>query len=402
FKDLELQILALFDDLDESLDGWLIKSENYQALNTILPKWQGKVQCIYIDPPFNKEGEADYLYSVRYKDSTWVSLIENRILLAKELLHPRGGLFLRCDKNGNSYARLLLDMTFGEENFRNEIVLNRFQKASEGFTNTTECLFFYSASTETSVNVLKRPRQCVYCKQPQPPKWTWAHSAGENKEPRYFTIIGQRVLLYPPKGRHWSNRQEEIDRLEQAGRIRIRRGRYIDVLGQTQCFIPEKLQSEEVEIDDNWTDIPGYEFGVFSKWKFATENSETLLKRVLEAQSSPREIVCDFFLGSGTTVAVAHKMRRRWIGVELGNHFHTVVLRRMKKVLFYDDSGISEEGSVRESYNAECAGGFFKYYELEQFEDTLRRTRYADDEPITFGDPLRYLFLRDAKLSDAL
>lgn len=86
FKDLELEILSLFDDLDNALDGWLIKSENYQALNTILPKFKEKVQTIYIDPPFNKEQDADYFYSVKYKDSTWITMLENRLQLAKEFI----------------------------------------------------------------------------------------------------------------------------------------------------------------------------------------------------------------------------------------------------------------------------------------------------------------------------
>jgi len=84
FKDLELEILSQFDDLDKSLDGWLIKSENYQALNTILPKFKEKVQTIYIDPPFNKEDDADYHYKVKYKDATWISLLENRLTLQRE------------------------------------------------------------------------------------------------------------------------------------------------------------------------------------------------------------------------------------------------------------------------------------------------------------------------------
>jgi hypothetical protein len=91
----------------------------------------------------------------------------------------------------------------------------------------------------------------------------------------------------------------------------------------------------------------------------------------------------DFFLGSGTTVAVAHKLGRKWLGVEMGEHFYTVVLPRMKRVLFYDKSGISKEKDVRERYNEQSAGGFFKYYELEQFEDALRRTRYAEDDLFT-------------------
>jgi len=85
FKDLELEVLGLFDNLDKSLDGWLIKSENYQALNTILPKFREKVQTIYIDPPFNKETDADYFYSVKYKDSSWITLLENRLQMAKDI-----------------------------------------------------------------------------------------------------------------------------------------------------------------------------------------------------------------------------------------------------------------------------------------------------------------------------
>jgi adenine-specific DNA-methyltransferase len=89
FPDLELPIVALFDNLDEALDGWLIKSENYQALNTILPKFRGKVQTIYIDPPFNKEQDADYHYSVKYKDATWITLLENRVRLGREMLNEK-------------------------------------------------------------------------------------------------------------------------------------------------------------------------------------------------------------------------------------------------------------------------------------------------------------------------
>ncbi len=125
FKDLELEILSLFDDLDSALDGWLIKSENYQALITILPKFKEKVQTIYIDPPFNKEQEADYFYSVKYKDATWITMLENRLRLARDLLNDKGSIFVRCDYNGNMYVRLLMNEIFGEENFRNEIMYKK-------------------------------------------------------------------------------------------------------------------------------------------------------------------------------------------------------------------------------------------------------------------------------------
>ncbi|MGC8979812.1 DUF559 domain-containing protein, partial [Caldisericum sp.] len=99
FKDLELEILSLFDNLDKQLDGWLIKSENYQALNTILPKFKEKVQTIYIDPPFNLDSSDQFLYRTNYKDANWATLLENRLRLAKEWLNEKGSIFVRCDYN---------------------------------------------------------------------------------------------------------------------------------------------------------------------------------------------------------------------------------------------------------------------------------------------------------------
>jgi len=113
----------------------------------------------------------------------------------------------------------------------------------------------------------------------------------------------------------------------------------------------------------------------------------------------------DFFLGSGTTTAVAHKLKRKWIGIEMGEHFYSVILPRMKKVLAYDKSGISKEKNVKEKYNESEAGGFFKYFELEQFEQTLRNVKYASDNPFfsPVEDPYnQYIFMRDLKLLVAL
>lgn len=155
-EDIKLELLSLFDNLDKELDGWLIHSENYQALKTILPKFRGKVQTIYIDPPFNKEQDADYFYSVKYKDATWITLLENRLQLAREVLKNTGSIFVRCDYNGNMYVRLLMNEIFGEENFRNEIIINRFQKASKGLTNTTESIFFYSTTENSKIISLKK------------------------------------------------------------------------------------------------------------------------------------------------------------------------------------------------------------------------------------------------------
>jgi adenine-specific DNA-methyltransferase len=137
---------------------------------------------------------------------------------------------------------------------------------------------------------------------------------------------------------------------------------------------------------------------------FRTENSEILLKRVIESTSNEGDLVMDFFLGSGTTTAVAHKLKRKWIGVEMGEHFYSIVLPRMKKVLAYDKSGISKEKDVKEKYNENNAGGFFKYYELEQYEETLANTVYKNHGLYNFGNKTpyeQYVFI-DEKMLKAL
>jgi len=407
FKDLELEILSFFDDLDESLDGWLIKSENYQALNTILPKFREKIQTIYIDPPFNKEQDADYFYNVKYKDSTWATILENRLKLAKELLNEKGSIFVRCDYNGNWIVRPLMNETFGSENFRNEISVSRISKQDpkvKRFNTAYDSVYLYSKSENFSFNLIFKSLI-----EGKGERWHAMDSQGQG-QPLY--IFG--YLFNPPKGRHWTYGQEKIKQMEKEGRIRLkcRKCGYIHTSGIwegcSQCenkddVIVEYLlaPTEVKQIDSNWTDIPGYT----SNWDFSTENSEILLKRAIESTSGESDLVMDFFLGSGTTTAAAHKLNRKWIGVEMGEHFYSVVLPRMKKVLAYDKSGISKEKDVKEKYNENNAGGFFKYYELEQYEDVLRKAKYEDSD--LFSAPnqspyQQYIFLKDKKLLDAL
>jgi adenine-specific DNA-methyltransferase len=385
----------LFDDLDNSLDGWLIKSENYQALNTILPKFKEKVQTIYIDPPFNKEQDADYHYNVKYKNSSWATLLENRLHLAKDYLNEKGSIFVRCDYNGNWIVRPLMDEIFGEENFRNELGINRTKKIFTGvkaYNVATDCLFFYSKNEPFLFTAQYKRREDVQ-------KWINMHSPGE-RNPSERIIFGK--LYYPPKGRHWTFIQETIDRMINEGRIRIKEDvEYTDLKGNKVKGMPQYLTGEREMLDSNWTDIPGYS----TTTGFQTENSEKLLSRVINTGSNESNLVMDFFLGSGTTTAVAHKLGRKWLGVEMGEHFYTVVLPRMKKVLAYDKSGISKEKDVKEKYNKENAGGFFKYYELEQYEDTLRNVKYDDYD--LFNNPYQdiynqYVFMRDLKMLEAL
>ena len=408
FKDLELDILALFDNLDEALDGRLIHSENYQALNTLLPKYKEKVQTIYIDPPFNLDSTDQFMYRTNYKDANWATLLENRIRLSKKWLKDSGSIFVRCDYNGNWVIRPLMNVIFGEDNFKNELVVNRINKQDpkiKKFNTATDTVFLFSKSDNFYFRPISKK-----LREAKGERWHSMDSQGQGK-PLY--IFG--YLLDPPQGRHWTYGQENIKRMESEGKIRIKcklcgythmTGNWIGCpnCGNKTDVRVEYLLSptEEKQIDSNWTDIPGYSSG----WGFSTENSEILLKRIIESTSNEFDLVVDFFLGSATTIAVAHKLKRKWIGIEMGEHFYTVVLPRMKKVLAYDKSGISKEKDIKERYNEKNAGGFFKYYDLEQYEDVLKNMRYKDNTPTDLFDTKKafeqYIFFADEKFAHVL
>ena len=390
FKDLEIEILAQFENIDEELDGRLIHSENYQALNTLQEKYKEKVQCIYIDPPFNLDKNASFDYKVNYKDANWTTLLENRLRLAHKLLSDTGSIFVRCDYNGNFIVRCLLDEIFGKENFRNEIIVNTTQKFFEGsqrYNIATNSLFWYSKKEEFEfiTQTTKRDGE----------KWMEVHSGGERKPPERV-IFGE--LVYPPKGRHWTFKQEKIDQMEKDGRLRWKDKEYVDYNGNKQSKIAEYLLSDDKFLNSNWTDITGYS----STTGFSTENAEVLLQRVIQTATQENDIVLDFFTGSATTQAVAQKLGRKWLGIEMGDQFFNVDLPRIKQVIFGKQSGISKD--LKEKYKG---GGVFKYEDLEQYEDTLRNMKYKDynqnklfaTEKKTFE---QYVFYADQKFAHVL
>lgn len=366
FKERLLEKISENVDLEDALDGLLIKSENWQALNTIFNKYREKVQTIYIDPPFNKEQDADYLYLVKYKDATWISMLENRIRLGRDLLNEKGSIFVRCDYNGNAYVRLLMNEIFGKENFRNEITIAKSKEFFKTmthikkFSEETESLFLFSKTENMLFNL-------IYKEKDKPSKYEPFLPVDDKLYSDFRIINGEKV--FSPKGRKWGVKQEDIEKLINEKRLVYENGKWW-------------LITYQEPLKDVWIDYQGYS----RNWGFKTENSEILLKRVIESTSNEGDLVMDFFLGSGTTTAVAHKLKRKWIGVEMGEHFWTVVLPRMKKVLAYDKSGISREKDVKEKYNEKEAGGFFKYQVLEQYEDTLDNLEIKEPDPKIIDD----------------
>jgi len=393
FKWNLLAALSRNNDLDEILDGILIKSENWQALNLLLNKYYEKVQTIYIDPPFNKENEADYLYKVGYKDATWITMLENRITLGRELLNGKGSIFVRCDYNGNMYVRMLLNEIFGKENFRNEIIVRRGQskagflkqfKKIESLAVGYDSLYWYSKFSQTRfpkirkeapkkeqkqgkwMNLIKakgyeRPSmtyEILGIKNDRP--WMWSKERAFKAVENYNTYLEVSKNTGESLEEYWIRTGKKLEFVKREG-------------NQILYWIPPR---EEILVDNNWLDITGYS----SIWDFKTENSEHLLKRVIYYITDENDLILDFFLGSGTTTAVAHKLRRKWIGIEIGEHFYTVILPRMKKVLLYDKSGISKEKDVKKKYNPKSAGGFFKYHTLEQYEDALENIEFEKQD----------------------
>lgn len=392
FQKLKYDLLSSIETIDEINDGLLIHSDNWQGLNTILPKFKCEIKTTYIDPPFNLENNGDYDYKVNYKDSTWLTILENRLEISKLLMKDEGSTFVRCDYNGNYLVRELLNLKFGADNFRNEIIVNRFKRQLDELTRlnfATESLFYFASSQKHIPNKIYRPRLCTFCGKEMDPSWRPMSSPGL----RYSPITEEEAKLYskeniinvngkpatqariikgqellPPRGRHWTFTQDRIFRLESKGRLRINPDiDYTDMNGNKMKGLPEYLQTEETPVDTTWIDLKGYAFGS----KFSTENAEELLKRVIIFTTNYNDWVIDYFLGSATTVAVAHKTKRRWIGVEIGEHFYSYDLPRLKDILAGEHSGISNDEDVNWQ-----GGGFFKYYELEQYEECLARATY--------------------------
>ena len=421
FKNMEQDILDEFDSLDSNLDGLLIKSENFQALLTTKPKYKRKIQTIYIDPPFNLGKNPDYLYKVNYKDSTWLTMLENRISVSKDFLGEMGNFFLRCDYNGNYIARFVLNNVFGNQNYLNEILVGKTPgKSKSGLTlsYTKDNLFFYSNKGKTVVNVLSAINEKykfyteVYKKLQKyelenieqvrkriEDSIFWVdldHRPGERINKRERVLLD--ITFLPPKGRHWIKSQQRLNDLQTNGKARV-----LDKLTGKVFYNKDDLNNIDLSktkpviqiflddkvVTDNWTDISGYS----QSHKFQTENSELLLKRVIKTASNKEDIILDFFNGSATTSATAHKLCRKWIGIEIGEHFFSHNVPRMKKVLAGDQSGISKDNDVKWK-----GCGFFKYYELEQFEDALRLAKYNPKD----DDLANVNFQKDEKLLDAV
>lgn len=343
-REVKFELLSSFDNLEELLNGELIKSDNFQALNTIMPKYQGKIDLIYIDPPFNTG--SDFEYKDKFQDSTWLSLMENRLELAKNLLSDKGSFYLHLDHNANYRGRELLNAIFGEENFIREIVW-RIGWVS-GFKTASEII---------------RNHDLIYL---------YAKNLSKNKINKLYTTRFE----YQPRFNDETLKEikNELEAL-QIDKIEIKK--IVDkmqFLGMPKKYPLESTWNCNPYDKLNSVAIVSYSGEKISKLlntdEFLTQKPEALLQRIIKASSNQDSIILDFFAGSGTSVATAQKLGRKWLGVEMGEHFYKVVIPRLKKVIAGFQSGISKETEYK-------GGGAFRYYELESYEEALANCEYV-------------------------
>lgn len=405
FKEIKFEIISNIDFIDQKNCGTAIHSDNWQALQTGLKKFSKSINLVYIDPPFNT-GD-DFSYKDKYQDSTWLTLMENRLSLMEQFLTNNSSFYLHLDYNANYLGRNLMNYTLGSDSFKNEIIWQRadpHNDAKDKYGNIHDNIYYFrknkakyhwdkittglsdAAIKEYSWMLLKngeiKTLTVPIPKGARQLKLERASQKGNNPN-RVFEWRGAKLKA----GLQWMGTEEEMEQMLVDKRLFL--PKYPK--GQQRCrllFLDEREEAGQV-VQDIWQDAGRMKGG---KGSFKTQKPEKLLERIIKASSEENDLVLDIFLGSGTTAAVSQKLKRKWFGAEIGKHFYDIIIPRLKKVLNGDSDDIS--------YPFE--GGLFKYYELEQYEEVLAKAKYQWREKDGESQVEQYSFMQDEKLLDAI
>ena len=392
-KENKFALLNAFENLETLLNGELIKSDNFQALNTLMPKYQGKIDLIYIDPPYNT-GNDDFIYADKFNHASWLSMMNNRLELSKNILNDKGSIFVSIDDNEQANLKLLMDNVFGDENFVSNIIWQKKKggsQDSQNFAKEHEYILCYSKREWQINDETQRQSESDFCKVINGEKakilklekWG-AGSSREDAPSLYYSIKDPNGKDFYPiapngtKGR-WRKKPENLDsehiywQEDSKGRLTPYEVIYFDEVKDKEKIIKTRTIFTDY---GTTTDATKEILNLFNNQKvFDTTKPEKLLNRIAEIASKKDSIILDFFAGSGTTCAVALKLGRKFLGVEMGEHFYKVALPRLKKVLAGFASGISKECEFK-------GGGAFRYYELESYEEALANCEYVLNQSI--------------------
>lgn len=367
------KLLSAFDNLDEILNGELVKADNFQALNSLMPKYQGKIDLIYIDPPYNT-GNDGFVYTDKFNHSSWLAMMKNRLDLAKEFLKNSGSIFISIDDNEQARLKILCDEVFGEENFVANVI---WRKRAGGGNDSNhiaveqEYINIYAKNIEhlktygiarTNISQYKKDEKGYYLEKPL------NDTSLQDSPGLHYDIKLPSGKILKGSEHQWKVSENTFySRLERDEIIfknndKVYYKHYIDIASNLK---PSSIWYDFVLNADATNEIKlNFENKIFD-----TPKPEKLLKRICDIGSNQNSLVLDFFVGSGTTIATAHKLKRKWLGVEMGEHFYKVIIPRMKKVLNGFVCGISKEVEFK-------GGGAFRYYELESYEESLENCEY--------------------------
>lgn len=324
-------------ELDKNQMNRLIWGDNLLAMQALLAQgYAGKIDLIYIDPPFASSADYNYDITIEGKQvekqasiierlaytDTWEAGLDSyldmmypRLQLMKRLLSEQGSIYIHVDWRVNSHLRILLDEIFGADKAESQVIWQRVTSHSDrdAFGINYDTILQYSKSRKAKWNKVFAPYDEAYLKT----HYRSVDADGRRYELDQISATGAgsaRIffdkLIEPPKGTHWRWSQDKIDQLCAEGRIVITSGgkprykRYLDEM-------PGKA------VQAIWTDIPPVNSQAKEDTNYPTQKPEALLERIIKASSNEGDLVADFFCGSGTTMAVAEKLNRRWIGCNL-------------------------------------------------------------------------------------
>jgi len=364
-------------------ENMLIYGDNLLALKALEQDFTGKIKCIYIDPPYNT-GNAFEHYDDGLEHSLWLSLMKPRLELLKNLLKDDGSIWISIDADESHYLKVLCDEIFGRNNFVDEVIWQRsFSPINlkKTLSRSHDTILIYSKNNYgfTLNQIPRRPEQLKNYKNPDnDPRGLWTStdcSVGPIVPEKLYEITtpsGRK--LTPPEGRCWLFTKERFEEMVQDNRIWF--GENGDNVPRVKKFLSEVKEGVTAmtlwlrdEVGDNQE--AKREVKIFNDTDvFTTPKPERLIQRILTLASNEGDWVLDSFLGSGTTAAVAHKMNRKWIGIELGEHCHTHCIPRLQKVCDGTD-----QGGISESVGWKGGGGF-KYYYLAP--SLLKQDKYGN------------------------
>jgi adenine-specific DNA-methyltransferase len=356
-------------------DNLLIQGDNLLALKALEGKYAGKVKCVFIDPPYNT-GSAFTHYDDGVEHSMWLTLIRDRLEIIRTLLAEDGSLWITIDDNECHYLKILCDEVFGRRNFVVSIAWEKDQARHNDavISGAHDHVLLYAKD----LTIWKRIRNLLprdidgnerYKNPDNDSRGPWLQGAcstaksGSEKN-RFPVMLPSGRAIQPPPGNYWRFSEETLKEAQLDNRVYYGKdGDRLPIiksyLSEVQDgFVPKTLWLAS-EVGSNQSAKRDHLRKLLTAIEpFSTPKPEGLLHRVLQIATNPGDLVLDSFAGSGTTGAVAHKMGRRWIMVELGEHCHTHIVPRLKKVINGDDPG-----GITKAVGWQGGGGF-RYYRL--------------------------------------